>query len=100
MNSKNWMLRHAAACFQTPMCSSKKRVLQHAAAAHAWCGLFSAVPCMKWAHAMVNHQSHRLVIKHTSWPCRHFHWAVAVQRLFVGVCTLVVPFFVQIRGMF
>ena len=29
------MLRHAAACFQTPMCSSKKRVLQHAAAAHA-----------------------------------------------------------------
>ena len=29
------MLRHAAACFQTPMCSSKKRVLRHAAAAHA-----------------------------------------------------------------
>ena len=26
------MLRHAAACFQTPMCSSKKRVLRHAAA--------------------------------------------------------------------
>ena len=26
------MLRHAAACFKTPMCSSKKRVLRHAAA--------------------------------------------------------------------
>ena len=36
MNSKNWMLRHAAACFQTPMCSSKKRVLRHAAAC---CGM-------------------------------------------------------------
>ena len=26
------MLRHAAACFKTPMCSSKKQVLRHAAA--------------------------------------------------------------------
>ena len=30
------MLRHAAACLQTPMCSSKQMVLRHAAAAHAW----------------------------------------------------------------
>ena len=37
---KNWMLRHAAACFQTPMCSSKKRVLQHAAAC---CGCTCAI---------------------------------------------------------
>ena len=29
-------LRHAAACFKTPMCSSKKQVLRHAAAALAW----------------------------------------------------------------
>ena len=34
------MLRHAAACFQTPMCSSKKRVLWHAAAC---CGCTSLV---------------------------------------------------------
>ena len=32
MNAKKWMLRHAAACFKTPMCSSKTRVLRHAAA--------------------------------------------------------------------
>ena len=32
----------AAACFQTPMCSSKRRVLRHAAAAHAWCRPFIA----------------------------------------------------------
>ena len=32
MNAKKWMLRHAAACFKTPMCSSKKGVLRHAAA--------------------------------------------------------------------
>ena len=29
-------LRHAAACFKTPMCSSKKQVLRHAAAC---CGM-------------------------------------------------------------
>ena len=31
------MLRSAAACFKTPMCSSKNRVLRHAAACCAWC---------------------------------------------------------------
>ena len=30
--AKVLVLRHAAACFKTPMCSSKNRVLQHAAA--------------------------------------------------------------------
>ena len=35
MNAKKWMLQHAAACFKTPMCSSKKKVLRHAAAALA-----------------------------------------------------------------
>ena len=28
------MLWHAAACFKTPMCSSKKKVLRHAAACY------------------------------------------------------------------
>ena len=36
MNAKKWMLRHAAACFKIPMCSSKKRVLRLAAAC---CGM-------------------------------------------------------------
>ena len=40
------MLRHAAACFKTPMCSSKKKgaaaccsMLRHAVAALAWLGV-------------------------------------------------------------
>ena len=41
-------LRHAAACFKTPMCSSKKKVPQHAAAC---CGCTSLTQHMPSAHA-------------------------------------------------
>ena len=40
------MLRHAAACFKTPMCSSKKQVLRHAAAC---CGMLRhAAAALAW----------------------------------------------------
>ena len=42
-------LRHAAACFKTPMCSSKKKVLRHAAAR---CGMLRhAAAALAWLWA-------------------------------------------------
>jgi hypothetical protein len=50
MNSKKWMLRHAAACFKTPMCCSKNGccgMLRHAAAAHACLSALQNLLCIQ-----------------------------------------------------